>query len=79
MQRVEPLAVTRGQRKLRVVLMRLFSCDVCDATSPGAPGAGWLTVTQHNDADHGGDVTLHYCSPRCCEDDLDSLDLGGES
>jgi hypothetical protein len=59
--------------------MRAYSCDVCDSTSPGALGAGWLTLTQHNDADHGGDVTLHYCSTRCCEDDLDSLDLGGES
>ena len=57
--------------------MRAYNCDVCGWTSPGAPGPGWLTLTQHNDADHGGDVTLHYCSTRCCEDDLDSLDLGG--
>jgi len=59
--------------------MRAYHCDVCDWTSPGAPGPGWLTLTQHNDADHGGDVTLHYCSTRCCEDDLDSLNLGGDT
>ena len=58
--------------------MRRFQCDVCEKASPANMLAeGWLTVTQHFDADHGGDVTLHYCSTRCCEDDLDSLDLGG--
>ena len=60
--------------------MRRFQCDWCEKASPANMLAeGWLTVTQHFDADHGGDITLHYCSTRCCEDDLDSLDLGGES
>jgi hypothetical protein len=57
--------------------MRAYTCDVCGYISPEVLSAGWLTLTQHFDADHGGDVTLHYCSTRCCEVDLDSLDLGG--